>query len=76
MSEAEWLDMFARNLRDILSDYRMTQAELAEMSGLSEATISSYMNGRKMPGVKAINNMAYVLGVSADELIDFECMIQ
>lgn len=76
MSEAEWLDMFARNLREILTDYKMTQAELAEMSGLSEATISSYMTGRKMPGAKAIINIAYVLGISTDDLIDFESMIR
>lgn len=71
MSEVEWLDRFARNLKEMLGDYNMTQGELAEMSGLSEPTISSYVNQTRMPGVKALLNISYAFGITVDELIDF-----
>ena len=76
MGEAEWLDNFGDNLSLILADYGVSQAELAEMSGLSEPTISSYVNKRRMPGVKAILNIAYALSIDINELVDFGSMIQ
>ena len=76
MGEAEWLNHFGEILSEYLADYRITQAQLAEMTGLSEPTISSYINCRRMPGVKAILNIAYALNVSLDELIDYGQMIE
>ena len=76
MGEAEWLDNFGDNLSILLADYRVTQAELAEMTGLSEPTISSYINKRRMPGVKAILNIAYALNIDIEDLVDFGSMIQ
>lgn len=69
MSELEWLEIFADNLVDILKDYDMSQRELAEKCGVSEGTISSYINKRKMPSIKTIVNMSYVLGITTDDLI-------
>lgn len=71
MSELEWLDIFGDNLRDILLDANMTQRELADETGLSEATISTYIHKQKMPGLKAIVNIGYALDVDLNELIDF-----
>jgi transcriptional regulator with XRE-family HTH domain len=71
MSEIEWLEIFGDNLINLLDKEGMTQRELAEATGLSEGTISSYINKRKIPGIKAIINMAYVLECSIDDLIDF-----
>jgi transcriptional regulator with XRE-family HTH domain len=71
MSEQEWLDIFANNLSAILKESGMTQRELATESGLSEAAVSNYINGRKLPGPKALINMAYALDCSLDDLMDF-----
>ena len=71
MSEVEWMDIFGDNLRDILKDQYMSRRELAEVLGLSEATISNYINKKQMPTMEVIVNMAYELTLSADELIDF-----
>ena len=71
MGEAEWLDNFGDNLSILLADYGVSQAELAEKAGLSEPTISSYINKRRMPGVKAILNIAYALNIDIEDLIDF-----
>lgn len=75
MTELEWLDIFGDNLVSLLRDARMSQRELADATGLTEATISYYINKRKMPGLKAIINIAYAFDVSVDELIDFGEMI-
>lgn len=76
MSESEWLDIFGSNLSNMLKKAGFTQRELAEETELSEATISSYINSRKLPGIKAIINIAYALDCSVDDLVDFGEMIQ
>ena len=75
MSELEWLDIFGDNLVSLLRDARMSQRELAEVTGLSEATISSYIHKRKMPSLRAVVNIAYACDISMDELIDFGNMV-
>lgn len=71
MNEMEWLDIFGDNLADMLAKNRMTQRELADKANLAESTISDYIHKRKMPGTKAIINLAYALDCSTDDLIDF-----
>lgn len=71
MSENEWLDIFSQNLEDIMEEKGYTQQNLADDSGLSKASISRYINAQRMPTVKAIISMAYVLDLSIDEFIDF-----
>ena len=72
MGEQEWLDIFGDNLRDILKEYGMTQRQLAEETGLTEATISNYINKRKIPSMRAIVNIANALDISTDELINLD----
>lgn len=74
MTEIKWLEMFSDNLYSLLLESNMSQRELADLSGLSEATISNYLNSRQMPGVKAIINIANALECSTDDLIYFEYM--
>ena len=76
MTELEWINIFGDNLADMLKDANMTQQELADTTGLSKATISSYINKRKAPGLKAIINIAHALDCSVDDLMDFEEMIE
>lgn len=71
MSELEWLREFSINLRRMMWDARMTQRELADLSGLSESCISRYLNGTHAPSYKAIINLSYVFGCNTDDLIDF-----
>lgn len=75
MSEVEWLKIFGENLSEILEEQNMTQKELADATGLSRGAINGYVNGAKMPGVRAIINMVYVLGVDINDFIDFGDMI-
>lgn len=71
MSEVEWMDIFGDNLRDILKEQNMSRRELAQVLGISEATVSRYINKKHMPTMEVIVNMAYELSISVDELIDF-----
>lgn len=72
MTELEWMDIFGDNLRDILKEYGMTQRQLAEETGLTESTISNYINKRKIPSMRAIVNIANALDISTDELINLD----
>lgn len=71
MSEQEWLDLFGDNLRFMLYEVNMTQRELADAAGLSESVVSDYINKRKMPGIRAVLNIASALDVEIGELIDY-----
>lgn len=71
MSEVEWMDIFGDNLRDILKEQNMSRRELAQVLGISEATVSRYINKKQMPTMEVIVNMTYELSISVDELIDF-----
>ena len=60
-----------QNIKRFRKEKGYTQRELADASGLSEATISYYIRKIKMPGVKALINIAYALNCTIDELVDF-----
>lgn len=71
MVEREWLAIFGVNLMDMLEEAKMTQRDLADATGLSEASICKYIQGHQMPGVRALVNIANALNCSIDELADF-----
>ena len=71
MSELEWMKMFGNNLKKLLKETGLTQRELADETGLSESTISSYINGQRMPSIKALINIGYALDCYEDDLISF-----
>ena len=71
MSEMEWLNIFCENLRYMLDHARMTQKDLAEETGLSEASISRYVNGERIPSVRALINIAHALDCSLGDIMDF-----
>lgn len=71
MDETVWIREFSLNLRRMMYDLRISQRELADLSGLSEATISRYLNATHAPSFKAIVNLAYAFGCNTDDLIDF-----
>lgn len=76
MTESEWLDIFGDNLAEMLIEKNMTQRDLAEETGLAESSISSYIHKKKLPGIKAILNIAHALECDSFDLIDFGDTIQ
>lgn len=71
MSEMEWLQIFGDNLQCIMDECCVTQHQLAEMTGLSQGTISKYVNKIQMPTVRALLAISYALDESLDDLMDF-----
>lgn len=59
---------FSEHLRKLLGERQMSAAELARQTGLSEAAISGYLNGKKEPRGAQSKSIAQALNVSLDEL--------
>jgi transcriptional regulator with XRE-family HTH domain len=57
-----------KNLRETV---KLTQAQLAEASGLSDNFIGLVERGRAIPSVKSLSKIAEALGVSLAELFRF-----
>ena len=57
------------NLRKLLEDRRMSQADLARETGDSEMNVSRYVRGAVMPGAGALARLAEALQVPTDHLL-------
>lgn len=60
---------FSTRLKEALKYRNMTQAELAEKSNTTAATISRYLNDNRTPNINLLNSMASALNVTADYLL-------
>ena len=69
MSEVEFVDIFADNLRDIIKESGYSIAELAEESKLDKSTICRYLRKERMPTLKAVINLSMALLCNIDDLI-------
>ena len=76
MSQQEWLDIFGDNLANILEEEKMSQKELSRLTGLSESTISKYINKLQMPTVRAIINISYALDWSFEDMLNYGDIIE
>ena len=75
ISEVEFIDIFADNLRDIMYEMDISEGELARRTGMTRAAISRYINKKRMPTLKALVNLSYVLCVPISDLIPTYAMI-
>lgn len=76
MSQQEWLDIFGDNLASILEEEKISQRELSRLTGLSESTISKYINKLQMPTVRAIINISYALDWSFEDMLNYGDIIE
>ena len=65
-------EAIAKNLRVKRAELDMTQAELAEKSGVNIATINSYENSGYMPGADKLVALAEALGCTPNDLLGWE----
>lgn len=49
----------------------MTQKDLAHEAGFSESALSQYLNAQRLPSIKSIVNICFVLGIDVDALTNF-----
>lgn len=71
MSENEWLDIFSKNLVEMLDEHNYTQRRLADETGLQQSTISRYIHKQQIPKLSALISIADVFGCTLDELAYF-----
>lgn len=66
------MDKYAisRNIKNALNDMGLTQKELAKNTGLSEVTLSRYMNGIRQPTAYSLYRIALALKVPVESLMD------
>lgn len=60
---------FAERLKTLIEKSDMNQKQLSEVSGITEAAISRYLHGTRMPNMVALCKMKNALGCDWDELI-------
>lgn len=60
---------FAQRLKDLRTDKRLTQAELAEAAEVHATQISRYERGETKPTGEVVGKLARVLGTTADFLM-------
>ncbi len=64
--------VFAQRLTELLKERGVSQKELAELVGVTEASISRYMNSDRIPKAEIIANIATALQTTSDYLLGTE----
>lgn len=59
-------------LKSIIDAQNVSQKELAELIGVTEVTMSRYVNGQRMPKAPILVKLAKELGVTVDWLMGRE----
>jgi transcriptional regulator with XRE-family HTH domain len=61
--------MFREKVKELMNQENITQKELSELSGITESSISRYLNGERTPRIDIIINFAKALKVNPNYLI-------
>lgn len=56
-------------IKMLMEEKHLNQKELANLSGITEASMSKYLSGERTPRIDVIVNLANALHVTTDELI-------
>lgn len=69
ISEVEFIEIFADNLRDVMKDVGISQRQLAKEAHITEAALSRYLNKQRMPNMRTFMNLCYVLDCEYSDLL-------
>ena len=75
ITESELIEIFKNNLVTTMEEKGYSQKDLSYETGLSEMTISRYVNGQSMPKISALFNIAMVLDCELEELVGYVDMV-
>lgn len=70
MSTREFARIVSRNIRRIASDQNRTQADIARDLHLNKATVSSWMNGTRVPKMENIDMLCHYFNVSRADIME------
>ena len=62
--------IFQKNLKRLMIENDLNQAELARKTRLSEATISRYMNGSRLPSSRVLPKLTKALNCTSNDLFE------
>lgn len=60
---------FSENLKKILDERQLKQANLCRMTGIQTSLMSDYLNGKKSPAISNAITIADALNISLDTLV-------
>lgn len=70
MGTQEYGRIISRNLRRIASDANKTQADIARDLHINKATVSSWMNGTRVPRMDKVDLLASYFNVSRTDIME------
>ena len=70
MSTQEYGKIISRNLRRIASDANKSQADIARDLRINKATVSSWMNGTRVPRMDKVDMLASYFNVTRAEIME------
>ena len=70
MSEKEYAKIIAKNLRNIAYNAGKTQADISKDLRISKATVSSWMNGTRIPRMDKIDLLCHYFNVSRADIME------
>ena len=65
--------VFAKNLRNQLARHDKLQNDLVNDLGLNKSTVSTWINGTKMPRMNTVERLAAYFGIEKSDLIEDKC---
>ena len=68
MQKDEYAKAFGEHLKRLLEEREMTQKFLAAKTGMTEPSVSRYVNGERTPRISQAYRIACVLGVDMNTL--------
>lgn len=70
MTEKEYAQVIAKNLKRIAYEHEKTQAQIAQDLGIHKATISAWMNGTRTPKMSKIDMLCKYFGCSRVDIME------
>jgi len=70
MDEKEYGRIIAQNLKNIAYENQKTQADIARDLGISKATVSSWMNGTRIPRMNKIDLLCHYFNCRRTDIME------
>lgn len=70
MSEQDYKNIFAKNLKHYMTEQSVTQNDLAAYLHVSQSTISSWCNGEKMARMDKVQALAIYFNINKSDLLE------
>lgn len=63
------MSKFTMNLKKLMIEREMTAADIARKTGMTQATLSRYINGKRIPNINSVIKIAKALNVPIELLM-------